>query len=202
MSVVIIGIAGGSGSGKTTIAKKLNEVFSENSCVIYHDNYYRKRDDLSFEERKRINYDSPQAFETELLIGDLKKLRNNESVNSPLYDFNVHNRSTETIIIDPVEIIIVEGILVLENKELCDMLDLKVYVDTQADERILRRIERDVIERGRTLQSIIEQYRSSVRPMHNMYIEPCKKIADITVVGEGDISVAVNLIRTKIEELI
>lgn len=199
MSTMIIGIAGGTGSGKTTITQKLKEKFSDNVSVIYHDSYYKKNDDLTMEERAKINYDCPTAFDTPLMIYHLKKLKNGEAVDCPVYDYSVHNRSSETVRIEPADVIIVEGILIFENEELRNLMDIKIFVDTDADERILRRIIRDVRERGRTIESVTTQYLTTVKPMHEKYVEPTKKLADIIVVGGGKNAVALDMIAKRVK---
>ena len=199
MSTMVIGIAGGTGSGKTTITDKLKEKFGDNVSVIYHDSYYNNNDHIPFEERKSINYDCPQAFETHLLIEHLKKLIDGERIECPVYDYTMHTRSKETKIIEPADVIIVEGILIFENKQLRDLMDIKIFVDTDADERILRRIRRDVVERGRSIDSVINQYLTTVKPMHDMYVEPTKRVADIIVVGGGQNAVALDMISKRVK---
>lgn len=196
---VIIGVAGGSGSGKTTVCNKIYNYFSGKSIVmIEHDSYYRDQSDISFEERLTTNYDHPFAFDTDLFVEHLQKLRNNESIEVPVYDYSRHTRSNETIHVEPQEVIIVEGILILEDKRLRDLMDIKLYVDTAADLRIIRRIERDINERGRSLESIIDQYLSVVREMHEQFIEPSKKYADLIIPEGGHNKVAIDLVITKI----
>ena len=153
--IITIGIAGGTGSGKTTITRTLQDRFSSHVSVIYHDNYYLAHDDMTYEERSKLNYDAPESFDTQGLIRDLRALRRGEAVDCPVYDYTIHNRSKETVHIEPSPVIIVEGILILQNPELCDLLDIKLFVDTDADVRILRRILRDVKERGRSLESVV-----------------------------------------------
>jgi uridine kinase len=181
---VIIGIAGGSGSGKTTIAESLVEGLAGRAAVIQHDAYYRHMPELSFEERSQVNYDHPASLETELLVEHLVALRSGKSVEKPAYDFSSHLRSDQVVRIEPSPVIVVEGILVLAEPELCAELDLKVFVDTDADIRLARRIERDIEERGRTLSSVIAQYFASVRPMHVEFVEPSKGHADV-VIADG-----------------
>ena len=164
--IMVIGIAGGTGSGKTTITRRLTERFGGDVSVIHHDNYYKAHHDLPYEERALLNYDHPDAFDTDLLIEDLRRLRAGETVYCPVYDYSIHDRTEKTLEIRPTKVIIVEGILIYENRELCDQMDIKIYVDTDADVRILRRILRDVKERGRSLDSVINQYLSTVKPMH------------------------------------
>ena len=199
---VIIGIAGGTGSGKTTLTKQLKKQFSEKVSIVYHDNYYKRNDGLSLEERKKINYDSPSAFDTDMMVADLKDLKDGKTVYCPVYDYTIHNRTDETRRIEPADVIIVEGILVFQSKALRDLMDIKIFVDTDADERIIRRILRDAGERGRSLDSIVTQYRTTVKPMHEKYVEPSKKYADIIVVGGGKNLVAFDMISTKVLQLL
>ncbi len=197
----IIGIAGGTGSGKSTFTNRLKETFGDKVAIVYYDNYYRHRDDLSFEERRKINYDHPDAFETDLLIRHIRELRNGRAVECPVYDYTIYNRSPETIVIRPAEVILVEGIMVLQNEELRDLLDLKVYVAADADERILRRVIRDVKERGRDVEGIARQYLSTVKTMHYLYVEPTRATADI-VINSGLNDVAFDLVKSKISLLL
>ena len=201
MSCIMIGIAGGSGSGKSTFTNRLKTEFGDKVTVIYHDNYYKSNDGIPFEIRQKNNYDSPDAFETDLLIAHLKTLRRGESVQCPVYDYSQHNRTTETIELKPSKIIIVEGILVLENPELRSLFDIKIYVEADADERIIRRIIRDVKERGRQVEDISTQYLTTVKPMHYLYVEPTKAKADI-VINSGMNDVAFDLMKTKIKSLL
>ena len=166
MEPIIIGIAGGTGSGKSTFTNKIKEAFADDTTVIYYDNYYKAQDDLPFEERKLQNYDHPDAFETDLLLEHLQKLKNGESVECPIYDYTIHNRSKEVTVIKPSPVIIIEGILVLQDERLRNQMDIKVYVDADADERILRRVIRDVEERGRDLQGIVDQYLTKIGRAH------------------------------------
>ncbi len=200
MAPVIIGIAGGTGSGKTTLTKQIKKKFTHNCSVVYHDNYYKKHENMTYDERAKINYDAPQAFETDLMIEHIRALKNGETVLCPVYDYSVHNRSDKVTAIEPAEVIIIEGILIFENEELRSLMDIKVFVDTDADERILRRIERDVCERERSLESVITQYRTTVKPMHERYVEPSKKYADIIVVGGGQNIIAFDILCTHIEK--
>jgi uridine kinase len=198
---IIIGVAGGTGSGKSTFTNRLKEAFGDKITVIYHDNYYKCRDDIPFEERKKLNYDSPDAFETDLLIKHLKALKNGEPILCPVYDFTVHNRSGRTVLVKPSDVIVVEGILVLCDTTLRSMFDIKIYVEADADERILRRVIRDVKERGRDVEGIAEQYLTTVKPMHYIYVEPTRALADI-VINSGMNDVAFDLIKVKIEALL
>ena len=198
---IFIGIAGGTGSGKSTFTNRLKETFGDRVSVVYYDNYYRRRDELPFEERKKINYDHPDAFETKLLIDHIHALKNGQEVECPVYDYTIHNRSDRTVIIKPAEVILVEGIMVLQNEELRKLLDIKVYVEADADERILRRVIRDVKERGRDVEGIARQYLTTVKPMHYLYVEPTRAMADI-VINSGLNDVAFDLIRSKITLLL
>lgn len=164
--MMVIGIAGGTGSGKTTLTNRLKERFGDEVTVIYHDNYYKRHDELTYEERCLLNYDHPDAFDTDLMMEHIRDLRAGKSIQCPVYDFTVHNRSDKTVEIHPTKVLIIEGILIFENKELRDLMDIKVFVDTDADVRILRRILRDVKERGRSLESVVDQYLQTVKPMH------------------------------------
>ena len=197
MDCIIIGIAGGTGSGKSTFTNRLRDRFGDNITVIYHDNYYKRHDDIPFEERKKLNYDHPDALETDLLIEHIKRLRNGESIECPVYDYTVHNRSDKTVRIDPRKIILIEGILLLADPRLRSLLDIKIYVEADADERILRRILRDVKERGRDIDNIVEQYLTTVKPMHYLYVEPTRATADI-VINSGMYDVAFDIVQSKI----
>ena len=196
--ILVIGIAGGTGSGKTTLMKNLITEFSDVVTVLSHDNYYKRHDDLTYEQRCQLNYDEPAALETDLMARHLDILRRGEAIDCPVYDFTVHNRSDETIRITPKKVIIVEGILIFENKELRDLMEIKVFVDTDADVRLSRRIVRDVRERGRTLESVVDQYQNTVTPMHEQYVEPSKKFADIIVPEGGKNLVALDMIMGRI----
>ena len=197
MDCIIIGIAGGTGSGKSTFTNRLRDRFGDNITVIYHDNYYKRHDDIPFEERKKLNYDHPDALETDLLIEHIKRLRNGESIECPVYDYTVHNRSDKTVRIDPRKIILIEGILLLADPRLRSLLDIKIYVEADADERILRRNLRDVKERGRDIDNIVEQYLTTVKPMHYLYVEPTRATADI-VINSGMNDVAFDIVQSKI----
>ena len=197
--ILVIGIAGGTGSGKTTLMKNLIERFSGDVTVISHDNYYKRHDELPYEERCKLNYDEPAALETDLMARHLEALRRGESIRCPVYDFSVHNRSEETTLIVPRRVIIVEGILIFENKELRDLMDIRIFVDTDADVRLCRRIKRDVNKRGRTLESVLLQYQQTVKPMHEKYVEPSKRFADIVVPEGGKNTVALDMIMLTIQ---
>ena len=197
--VMVIGIAGGTGSGKTTITRKLIQRFPGEVSVINHDNYYKAHHDMSYEQRCKLNYDHPDAFDTALLISDLRKLKEGKSVICPMYDFTIHDRSAKTMLIKPARVIIVEGILIFADKELCSEMDIKIFVDTDADVRILRRIVRDVRDRGRTLESVIDQYLNTVKPMHEQFVEPSKRKADIIVPEGGRNHVALEMVLQRVK---
>ena len=196
---LVIGIAGGSGSGKTTLTNQIAAQFLEQVTVIKHDNYYKAHDDMDYDERSRLNYDHPNAFDTELMIEHLKALKQGKSVECPIYDYTIHNRSKDTITIAPNKVIIVEGILIFENKDLCDLMDIRIFVDTDADLRIIRRIQRDVMERARSLESVINQYLETVKPMHEQYVEPSKKNANVIVPEGGYNQASMEMIRNHIK---
>ena len=197
--ILVIGIAGGTGSGKTTLMDNLVKRFGKDVTVLSHDNYYRRRDDMTMEERQKVNYDEPAALETDLMVRHLDKLRQGEAIECPVYDFTQHNRSDKTITIVPKRVIIVEGILIFEDEALRDLMDIRIFVDTDADVRLCRRIARDVGERGRTLQSVLDQYQNTVKPMHEKYVEPSKKHAHLVVPEGGQNYVALDMILTRIE---
>ena len=198
-NILVIGIAGGTGSGKTTLMNNLIEKFSRDVTILSHDNYYKRHDDLTYEQRCKLNYDEPAALETDLMAVHLDKLRHGQAIDCPVYDFTRHNRSEETIHIVPKKVIIVEGILIFENKELRDLMDIRIFVDTDSDVRLCRRILRDVRERGRTLESVLTQYQDTVKPMHEMYVEPSKKYANIIVPEGGKNLVALDMITGRIQ---
>lgn len=198
-NTLIIGIAGGTGSGKTTLMKRLVERFGDDVTVVSHDNYYRRLDHLTMEERRKVNYDEPAALETELMAQHLETLRSGQAIDCPVYDFSEHNRSSETIRIEPRRVIIVEGILIFENEELRNLMDIRIFVDTDADVRLCRRIRRDVTKRGRTLESVLSQYQDTVKPMHEKYVEPSKKYANIVVPEGGKNLVALDMIIGRIQ---
>lgn len=199
MDILTIGIAGGTGSGKTTITKRIMERFGSDVSVIYHDNYYKAHNNMSYEERAKLNYDHPDAFETDLLIRDLQALKRGKNVCCPVYDYTVHNRSKDTILVRPAKVIIVEGILILADKRLCNEMDIRVFVDTDADVRILRRIIRDVNKRERTLESVVDQYLTTVKPMHEAFVEPSKKNAHIIIPEGGRNLVALDMLLGRIQ---
>ena len=196
--VMVIGIAGGTGSGKTTITRKLMQRFGHEVSVIYHDNYYKAHHNMPYEERAKLNYDQPDAFDTDQLIEAVRALKKGRSVVCPVYDYSIHDRSEKTITVKPARVVIVEGILIFENKELCDLMDIKVFVDADADVRILRRIVRDVRDRGRSLESVVNQYLNTVKPMHEKYVEPSKRNADIIVPEGGHNKVALELLMERV----
>ena len=200
MDCVVIGIAGGTGSGKSTFTNRLRDRFPDDVAVLYHDNYYRKQDDIPFEERKKVNYDHPSSLETDLMIEHLKLLKQGIAVDCPVYDYSLHNRSDKTIHIEPRPIILAEGILLLADPLLRDLIDIKIYVEADADERILRRIVRDVKERGRDLNNIVSQYLTTVKPMHYLFVEPTRATADI-VINSGMNDVAFDIVQSKIKLL-
>ena len=197
--ILVIGIAGGTGSGKTTLMKNLIARFAGDVTVLSHDNYYKRHDELPYEERCKLNYDEPAALETDLMARHLEALRRGESILCPVYDFAVHNRSDETVRIVPQRVIIVEGILIFENRQLRDLMDIKIFVDTDADVRLCRRIKRDVNKRGRTLESVLLQYQQTVKPMHEKYVEPSKRFADIVVPEGGKNTVSLDMIMLTIQ---
>lgn len=196
---LVIGIAGGTGSGKTTLVKKLSEHFGGKVTMLSHDNYYKCRDDLAFEERCKLNYDEPDAMDTSLMVYHLEQLRRGQAIDCPVYDFTQHNRSKETIRIEPKQVIIVEGILIFENEQLRNLMDMRIFVDADADTRLCRRIKRDVTKRGRSLESVLEQYETTVKPMHEKHVEPSKKYADVVVPIGGKNPVALDMIIGHIE---
>jgi uridine kinase len=196
---MVIGIAGGTGSGKTTLTERLVERFSNNIIVIYHDNYYKAHYELPYEERAKLNYDHPDSLDTDLMIEHLQKLKNGESVRCPTYDYTIHNRSDETVEIKPAKVIIVEGILIFQNPVLREQMDIKIFVDTDADVRIIRRIMRDVLQRKRSLESVVSQYLTTVKPMHEQFVEPSKRFADIIVLDGGYNIVALDMIMQRIQ---
>ncbi len=197
--ILTIGIAGGTGSGKTTITRRLQRQFENRVTTLYHDNYYFAHDGLTMEERAKLNYDEPAAFETELLVQHLAALRRGEAVEGPVYDYTVHNRSAQTQRLEPSPVILVEGILILADEQLCRSLDIKVFVDADADVRILRRIVRDVRDRGRSLESVVNQYLTTVKPMHELYVEPSRRRADIIIPEGGHNDVAVELLIRRVQ---
>jgi len=200
---LIIGITGGSGSGKTSVTNAISEVFKNHSVVvIQQDYYYKDQSHLKFEERLNTNYDHPLAFDNDLLLEHIHNLLDNKAIEKPVYDYAKHTRSTETIVIEPKDVIILEGILVLEDERLRNLMNIKLFVDTDADLRIIRRILRDINERGRTVDSVVDQYLNVVRPMHNQFIEPTKRYADVIIPEGGQNEVAIDLMVTKIKTIL
>lgn len=198
MDIMVIGIAGGTGSGKTTITKKLVQRFGGDVSVIYHDNYYKAHHNMPYEERAKLNYDHPDSFDTDILIEDLKQLRAGHSIKCPVYDYSIYDRTDRTITVRPARVIIVEGILIFQSRELCDLMDIKIFVDTDADVRILRRIVRDVRDRGRSLDSVVNQYLTTVKPMHEQFVEPSKRNADIIIPEGGYNQVALEMVVERV----
>lgn len=201
-NVTIIGVCGGTASGKTTIVNQIRKDYDNDLAVLAHDDYYKAHDNLTYEERSELNYDHPNAFDTELLIQHIKDLKAGKKIERPVYDYTIHNRSDDVVIVKPKSVIVVEGIMILENKELRESMDIKIYVETDSDERILRRIQRDVIERQRSLDSVIRQYRETVKPMHDIFVEPNKKYADIIVPYGGKNSIAIEMIIESVKKFI
>ncbi|MDO5755778.1 MAG: uridine kinase [Tissierellia bacterium] len=202
MEPTIIGVAGGTASGKSTIVRELKKYFQDDLVAILYDNYYKAHDELDYSKRKNLNYDHPSSFETERLIRDLQALQRGESIEMPLYDYSIHNRSKKTLRLEPRPIILIEGILILENKELRDMCQIKVFVDADADVRLLRRILRDTKERDRDVDSVLEQYMMTVKPMHESFVEPTKKYADIIVPNGGHNKIALEMLIRHLESMI
>ncbi|QBP40831.1 MULTISPECIES: uridine kinase [Paenisporosarcina] len=200
---LVIGIAGGSGSGKTSVTKAIYDVYKEKSVVVIEqDYYYKDQSHLKFEDRLATNYDHPLAFDTDLLIEHIHQLLNRQSIEKPIYDYTLHTRAPQKIVIEPQDVIILEGILVLEDMRLRELMDIKLFVDTDSDLRIIRRILRDINERDRSIESVVEQYLSVVRPMHNQFIEPTKRYADIIIPEGGQNQVAIDLMVTKIKTIL
>ena len=198
-NIIVIGIAGGSGSGKTTLMKNLIARFRDDVTVLSHDNYYRPYEELSIEERKKVNYDHPDAFDTEMMFEHLKMLKAGQAIDCPIYDYTTYSRSKETTRVEPRKVILVEGILIFENKALCSQMDIKIFVDTDADVRLIRRIKRDVAKRGRSLESVLSQYLATVKPVHEQFVEPSKKNADLVVLEGGKNLVALEMIIDRIQ---
>ena len=194
-NILVIGIAGGTGSGKTTLMRNITAQFEGMVTVLSHDNYYKRHDELTFEERCGLNYDEPDAIETSLMVEHLMQLRRGEAIDCPVYDFTRHNRSDETVRLEPKPVIVVEGILIFENQPLRELMDSRLFVDTDADVRLCRRIKRDVNKRGRTLESVLTQYQTTVKPMHEKYVEPSKRFADIVVPEGGKNVVALEMLH-------
>lgn len=203
MQTTVIGVAGGTGSGKSTLVKKLQEAFVEADVItLSHDYYYKQNNDITLEERKKLNYDHPQSFDTNMMIEHVKALKEGVAIERPVYSFVDHNRLQETVRVIPAKVLIVEGILIFENKKLRDLMDIKVFVDTDADIRLARRILRDVRERGRSMESVVGQYMATVKPMHEEFVEPSKKYADVIIPEGGFNSVAVAMLIENIKSVI
>ena len=203
MEVTVIGVAGGTGSGKSTLVKRLQEAFhSEDVATLCHDFYYKAHPELTYEERTQLNYDHPQAFDTDMLVEHIRTLKNNAAIHRPVYSFVDHNRTDETVMVKPSKVIIIDGILIFENKELRDLMDIKVFVDTDADLRLARRILRDVRDRGRSMESVINQYTQTVKPMHEEFVEPSKRYADVIIPEGGFNSVAVQMLIQNIRSIV
>lgn len=201
MNTIIIGIAGGTGSGKTTLADKLVDNFgTDEVSILRHDNYYKRHDEMCYEERSKLNYDHPNAFDTELLCEHIRDLKAGAAIEMPVYDYSIHNRSQQTVQVSPAPVIVLEGILIFAEQSLCDLMDIKVFVDTDADVRILRRITRDVKERGRSLDSVISQYLNTVKPMHEQFVEPSKRQADIIIPEGGENLVALDMLIQRVRK--
>ena len=201
MDTILIGIAGGTGSGKTTLADKLVENFgSDEVSILRHDNYYKRHDEMTYDERSKLNYDHPDAFDTELLCEHIQMLKEGKAIEMPVYDYTVHNRSNEVVVVEPAPVIVLEGILIFAEQSLCDLMDIKVFVDTDADVRILRRILRDVKERERSLDSVISQYLTTVKPMHEQFVEPSKRRADIIIPEGGENMVALQMLIERVHK--
>lgn len=199
MDCMIIGIAGGTGSGKTTLTQRLKQRFGEDVSIVYHDNYYKSNSHLPYEERCLLNYDHPDAYETDLMLMHLQRLKEGEAVDCPVYDYTQHTRSDRTVRINPAKVILVEGILIFENRALRELMDIKIFVDTDADVRILRRVIRDVRDRNRSIESVVQQYLTTVKPMHEQYVEPSKRSADIIVLEGGKNLVALDMIIERVQ---
>ena len=198
--ILVVGIAGGSASGKTTVVNKVKEFFGDNITVIGHDNYYKAHDDMTYEERTLLNYDHPNAFDTERMIEDVQKLKAGQTVEIPVYDYSVHNRSDRTVTIVPQKVVVLEGILLLYDARLRDLMDVKIFVDAPADERLVRRIKRDMAERERSLQSVLSQYQDTVRPMHEQFVEPTKAYADVIIPRGGENLVGIGILKSFLEQ--
>ena len=201
MDTILIGIAGGTGSGKTTLADKLVDSFGRDEVsILRHDNYYKRHDEMTYDERSKLNYDHPDAFDTELLCEHIQMLKEGKAIEMPVYDYTVHNRSNEVVVVEPAPVIVLEGILIFAEQSLCDLMDIKVFVDTDADVRILRRILRDVKERERSLDSVISQYLTTVKPMHEQFVEPSKRRADIIIPEGGENMVALQMLIERVHK--
>ncbi len=198
--ILMVGIAGGSASGKTTVVNKIKEFFGDNITVIGHDNYYKAHDEMTYEERTHLNYDHPSAFDTERMIEDVKKLKAGQTVEIPVYDYSAHNRSAQTQRVVPQRVVVLEGILLLYDARLRELMDVKIFVDAPADERLVRRIKRDMAERDRSLQSVLAQYQDTVRPMHEQFVEPTKAYADVIIPRGGENHVGIGILKSFLEQ--
>ena len=206
-NTILIGIAGGTGSGKTTLADKVVDSFGRDEVsILRHDNYYKRHDEMNYEDRSKLNYDHPDAFDTELLCEHIKELKKGKAIQMPFYDYTIHNRSDKTILVEPAPVIVLEGILIFAEPSLCELMDIRVFVDTDADVRILRRIrlirrlQRDVLERARSLESVINQYMNTVKPMHEQFVEPSKRRADIIIPEGGENAVALEMLIQRVRK--
>lgn len=198
----VIGVAGGTASGKTTIVQIIKEYFGDDIELIGHDCYYKAHDNMTYEERSQLNYDHPQSFDTERMIADVSALKAGRSIERPVYDYSIHNRAKETVRVQPKRILMLEGILILESEALRDLMDLKIFVDTDADERLMRRITRDMSERARSIESILSQYRTTVKPMHEQFVEPSKKYADLIIPRGGKNTVAIAILKHYLKKIL
>lgn len=199
---IVIGIAGGTGSGKTTMINRIKKEFHEQIIILCHDYYYRDNSNMTYEERAKLNYDHPDSFETDLMLEHIKELKQGRAIERPVYDFTIHNRTHKTVRMEPADVIIVEGILIFDNPALRDICDIKIFIDTDADVRIIRRILRDVKERGRSLDSVINQYLTTVKLMHEQFVEPSKRYADVIVPEGGFNTVALQMINQRVQALL
>ena len=197
--VIVIGVAGGTGSGKTTLVKALMNRFGDNISVLSHDNYYKRHDEMSYEERTHLNYDCPDAFDTDMMIEHLRMLKNGQAIDCPTYDNTIHNRADEVLHVEPRRVIVVEGIMIFVDKALCDEMNIRIFVDADADVRLCRRIRRDVKKRGRSIDSVVDQYLTTVKPMHELYVEPSKKNANLIVPEGGKNLIALEMIINRIQ---
>ena len=200
--IKVIGVAGGTASGKTTIVNIIQEHFRDNLAILSHDSYYKAHHEMTYEERCLLNYDHPDSFETDMMVDHLRALKQGQAVDIPVYDYTIHNRSEKIEHIEPRKVIIVEGILILDHAALRDEMDLKVFVDTDADERLMRRLRRDMVERARSVDSVLSQYSTTVKPMHEAYVEPSKRYADIIIPRGGQNKSAIDLLLNHIERLL
>ena len=198
----VIGVAGGTASGKTTIVQIIKDYFGEGIELVGHDCYYKAHDDMPFAEREKLNYDHPASFDTERMVEDVMALKAGRTIERPVYDYSIHNRSRETVTVQSKRILMLEGILILESEPLRSLMDLKIFVDTDADERLMRRITRDMSERGRSVESVLRQYRTTVKPMHEQFIEPSKKYADLIIPRGGKNTVAIAILKNCLKKIL